>query len=221
MRFSGLAGLVGLAVCLLTPTAHAYFILVASARNVAPTLGQTSFTAGSFGTNVQLDLHLVEDTGATFFAGSAQVRLTQGGVLPGGTETALAIGPGFNAFTPPATSVAAGVLSFNNEAALPKIQSTTSGGISYVKIGQFDVLPNQGVASPATTYAWTDFAPPPGSNIFASATAAFGDTTNLIASDAALLGRSPAFSVSAVPEPSSIGLLALVGCVGTVVRRRR
>ena len=202
--------------------ANAGFFLAAGYRaDNAPSFSNDFTTGGQLGTPVLLDLYLVEDNSMGFFAGSAQIALTQSGVNPETPETNLMRGPGFTSFGPaPAAERVAGppvMLRFNNNFASPQVQSTVdaANNRSYVKLGSFDVLPNQTALFPnnpggpyaPTVYTWSDY---DGANNFFITRNGDNGGANLIASDATLLAASGSFLVS-VPEPSSVGLLAVAG----------
>ncbi len=196
-------------------TALGDLLLVAAKNGDAPIIGRNEFAFS--GGSATIDLFLVESTGLDFWAGSTQITVVRQSGTPSGNESNLQLGPALNPISGPATTFNLGPpprLTFNGTAFLPKIRATSGTGISYLKLGQFDVTP---VVGSPLVYSWDDFNA--ADNLVVTATGDSSDGINLIrGGDASVISASSNFSV--VPEPSSF---ALVGGLGVLLafRQRR
>lgn len=157
------------------------------------------------------------DTTATSLFNSAQSVGFNVTTLPGGASTVLTAANFNGAFNlvNSVTPISGGFTVINS--AITPVPATVFGGEKRINVGS--VTFNSGASLGTTQIAFTD--PSPGG--FSNVTLLFGPGSPGTAADmdsVVFAGSSP-ISVTAVPEPSSMALVAVVGAGLFAARRRR
>lgn len=190
----------------LVSQASAGFELQIGPRGGAPSNTFSFDTGDTLAVTLQMDVFLVENTNTSFTLQNALFNMVRtGGAVP--TVSNVARSFGFGGDTSGGSDPTWTFVNF-----LGSQNSLSSGGLAYVKVGQFDVLPFQAFG-PDSTFAFQ------ANNPTAQQFTINGANVST-ANQATLFSNSQSFVVS-VPEPGMFGLGMVALGVVSLRRRRR